>query len=247
MALHGHTVLAVVPARGGSKAIPRKNLCRVGGLSLVARAGRVAASLPWLDARILSTDDEEIAHEGRGHGLDVPFMRPDALSGDLANSIDMWRHAWLEAEKHYGQRFDISVLLEPTSPLRRAEDITATVELLLSGDYRSAATVSPAPAHFTPQKCLTVTGGLIGFYHDAGASHSIRQTIPTYYFRNGICYAVRRKTLVEDRTILGEACAANVIERHIVNIDEPFDLELAEFLLQREARQKEGAGGVARR
>lgn len=241
MSFHGQNVLAVVPARGGSKAIPRKNLCHVGGVSLVGRAGQVANALPWLDARILSTDDKEIADEGRAHGLDVPFMRPSELSGDLANSIDMWRHAWLESEKHYGTRFDIALLLEPTSPMRRAEDITGTVELLLSGDYKSAATVSPAPAHFTPQKCLTVNEGLIGFYHDAGSKHSIRQTIPSYYFRNGICYAVRRKTLVEDRMIIGDHSAAMIIHRQIVNIDDPFDLELAEFLLQREAKR----GGTA--
>ena len=236
MSLHGLNILAVVPARGGSKAIPRKNLCHVGGISLVARAGQVVGSLPWIDARILSTDDREIADEGRAHGLDVPFMRPDEFSGDLANSIDMWRHAWLESEKHYGIRFDISVLLEPTSPMRRAGDITSTVELLLGDDYKTAATVSPAPAHFTPHKCLTVSDGMIGFYHDAGAKHSIRQTIPTYYFRNGICYAVRRKTLVEDGMILGDRSAAVIIDRPIVNIDDPFDLELAEFLLQCEAK-----------
>ena len=240
MSLRGQNVLAVVPARGGSKAIPRKNLCHIGGLSLVARAGRTAAALSWIDARILSTDDREIADEGRAHGLDVPFMRPDDLSGDLANSIDMWRHAWLESEKHYGMRFDVSVLLEPTSPLRRPEDVTDTVELLLSGDYKAAATVSPAPAHFTPHKCLTVQDGMLGFYHDAGARHSIRQTIPTYYFRNGICYAVRRKTLVEEKMILGDHCAAQIVERPIVNIDEPFDLELAEFMIQREARAAAG-------
>lgn len=241
MALHGQTILAVVPARGGSKAIPRKNLCHVGGKSLVGRAGDVAASLPWIDARVLSTDDREIAEEGRAHGLDVPFMRPDELSGDLANSIDMWRHAWLEAERHYGMRFDVSVLLEPTSPLRRAQDITDTVELLLGGDYKSAATVSPAPAHFTPHKCLTVNDGMIGFYHDAGAKHSIRQTIPTYYFRNGICYAVFRETLVDDGKILGDRSAAQIIDRHIVNIDDAFDLELAEFLFEREAKANKSA------
>lgn len=236
MVFRDNTILAVVPARGGSKAIPRKNLCLVGGLSLVARAGEVAASLPWIDARVLSTDDEEIAQEGRAHGLDVPFMRPDELAGDLAGSIDMWRHAWLASEEHYGKRFDISILLEPTSPLRRAEDLTATVTALMQGDHKAAATVSPAPAHFTPHKCLTVNDGRIGFYHAEGAKHSIRQTIPDYYFRNGICYALRRRTLMEEGTILGNDCAAVIIERPIVNIDEPFDLELAEFLLKRESQ-----------
>jgi CMP-N-acetylneuraminic acid synthetase len=132
--------------------------------------------------------------------------------------------------------FDISILLEPTSPLRAADDITATVAALIDGGCKAAATVSPAPAHFTPQKCLTVSGGRIGFYHAAGASHSIRQTIPDYYFRNGICYALRRQTLVDEGKVLSDDCVAVIIERPIVNIDEPFDLELAEFLLQREKR-----------
>jgi CMP-N-acetylneuraminic acid synthetase len=222
-----------VPARGGSKAIPRKNLCLVGGLSLVGRAGELAASLPWIDARILSTDDKEIAAEGKTHGLDVPFMRPDELAGDLANSIDMWRHAWLQAESHYKTRFDISILLEPTSPLRTADDVTKTVTLLLEGNHKAAATVSPAPAHFTPHKCLTVSKGVIGFYHEAGAKHAIRQTIPNYYFRNGICYAVKRKTLIEEGIILEDDCVAVIVDRPVINIDEPLDLELAEFLLHR--------------
>lgn len=236
MALREHNILAVVPARGGSKAIPRKNLCKVGGLSLVARAAELVRSIAWLDAAVVSTDDEEIAREGRAHGLDVPFMRPDVLAGDFSTSIDMWRHAWLASEQHYGKTFDVSILLEPTSPLRAAPDIEATVQALLQGGHKAAATISPAPAHFTPHKCLTVTDGIIGFYHADGARHAIRQTIPSYYFRNGICYAVRRKTLVEDGIILDDDCAAIIIDRPIVNIDEPLDLELAEFLLERESR-----------
>ncbi len=230
----GCTVLAVVPARGGSKGIPKKNLREVGGVSLVGRTGDLARSLHWLDASVLSTDDLEIAEVGRLHGLDVPFLRPEDLAGDLAGSYGVWRHAWLAAEAHYGKRFDISVLLEPTSPLRRGEDVTATVKALLDGQHKSAATVSAAPAHFTPHKCLTVAEGRIGFYHPQGAQHSTRQTIPAYYFRNGICYALRRETLVQDDAIIGDDCAAVIIDRPIVNIDDPFDLELAEFLLERE-------------
>jgi CMP-N,N'-diacetyllegionaminic acid synthase len=233
MAFEGHTVLAVVPARGGSKAIPRKNLAKVGGLSLVARAAQIARSIDWLDAAVLSTDDQEIAEEGRVHGLDVPFLRPAELAGDLSTSVDMWRHAWNAAEHHYRRRFDVSILLEPTSPLRQRADISATVKALLNGDHKAAATVSPASAHFTPEKCLTVTDGLIGFYHSAGSRHSLRQSIPRYYFRNGICYAVRRSTLMDEERILGVDTAAVVIERPVVNIDDPLDLEIAEFLLNR--------------
>lgn len=234
MAYKGQTVLAVVPARGGSKGIPRKNLCEVGGITLVGRVGELAKSLDWLDARVLSTDDEEIAAEGRAHGLDTPFMRPPELAGDMAKSIDMWQHAWCAAEEHYGMRFDLSIQLEPTSPLRRSEDVVATVAKLIEDNCGSAATISPAPGHFTPHKCLTVTNGQIGFYHPDGPKHTIRQTIPTYYFRNGICYAATRKSVLEDGAVIGNDCAAVIIDRPIVNIDDPFDLELAEFILQRE-------------
>jgi CMP-N-acetylneuraminic acid synthetase len=236
MSWQGLTVLAVVPARGGSKGIPRKNLQHVGGLSLVARAARVAAALDWIDVRILSTDEEEIAEEGRRHGLDVPFLRPETLSGDTSLGVDVWRHAWLAAETHYGRRFDLSVKLEPTSPLRRPEDVERTLRTLVEGGHPAAATVSPTPGHFTPHKTLTISAeGIIGFYLEGGAGYSLRQTIPKYFHRNGICYAATRQHVVEHHLIIDRDAAAVVIERPVVNIDELLDLELAGWLLEREA------------
>ncbi len=226
--------MAVVPARGGSKSIPRKNLAIVGGISLVGRAGELAASLPWIDQAIISTDDVEIAAEATRHGLDAPFQRPDELAGDKSTSTDMWRHAWLAAEAHYGQRFDLSILLEPTSPMRRGEDITRCVQTLLDSGHKAAATVSPTPAHFTPHKTLKVdSSGVLGSYLAEGR-HAQRQSIPAYYHCNGICYALRRATLVDEGHIMEDDCIAVVIDRPIVNIDEPFELELAEWLLDRE-------------
>jgi CMP-N-acetylneuraminic acid synthetase len=232
MTPEGLAVLAVVPARGGSKGIPRKNLRTVGGVSLVGRAACVLAALPWIDAAVLSTDDDEIAEEGRRHGLDVPFRRPPELSGDGATSVDMWRHAWLAAERHYGRTFDLSVLLEPTSPLRTPEDVERTVRTLVEGGYPAAATVSPTPAHFSPHKTLTISmDETIGFYLEGGQRYSLRQSIPRYYHRNGICYAVTREHLVDEGLIIDRDAAAVVVERPVVNVDEPFDLDLAEWLL----------------
>jgi len=234
MGFNGYSVLCVVPARGGSKSIPRKNLCKIDGVSLVGRAAIVAASLDWIDHAVLSTDDFEIAEEGKRFGLEVPFMRPVQLSGDMATSVDMWRHAWLECEKIFKQRFDISILLEPTSPLRKPVDIELTVATMIKKKHMAAATVSRTPAHFTPHKTLTINDGCIGFYLKEGAKHSIRQTIPDYYHRNGICYAVMRQTLVDNMHILEDNCAAVVIDRPVVNIDEPFEIELAEYLLAKD-------------
>jgi CMP-N,N'-diacetyllegionaminic acid synthase len=231
--IEGRTVLAVVPARGGSKSIPRKNLKMVGGVSLVGRAARIAVALPLIDAALISTDDPEIAAEAKVHGLDAPFMRPPELSGDTASSVDMWRHAWLAAEAHYGKRFDLSVLLEPTSPLRRPEDVERTLRALVDAGAPAAATVSPTPAHYTPHKTLEINDkGEIIFYLEDGARHSLRQGIPAYYHRNGLCYAVTRDHLVNKGYIIDHGAVAVVVDRHVVNIDDMFELALAEWLLQ---------------
>ena len=227
-------MLAVVTARGDSKGIPRKNLRRVGGLSLIARTARVATALAWLDAAVLSTDDEEMAEEGRRYGLDVPFMRPPELSTDTATSIDTWRHAWLESERHFGMRFDVSILLQPTAPLRRADEVERTVRTLVEGGHQAAATVGRVPPDFSPGRCLTLGDkGTLSFYSAEGAQVTRRQDFPPLYFRDGTCYAVTRECLVDRGHIVEEDCAAVLIERFVVNIDEPFDLELAEFLLAR--------------
>jgi len=227
-------VLAVVPARGGSKGIPYKNIAVVGGMTLVARAAAVARACDFIDAVVLSSDDDAIIAEGRLAGLDVPFRRPAELAGDTARSIDMWRHAWLASEDHFGRRFDISVLLEPTSPMRSPDDVRRTVEAALDPANEAAATVSVTPAHYTPHKTLTVdASGHIGFFLETGASHALRQSIPTFYHRNGACYAARRAAVVERGTIVEDRCAAVVIDRHMVNIDEPFELALAEWMLTR--------------
>ena len=235
MALEGLSILAVVPARRGSKSIPRKNLCVVGGLSLVARAAEVLRAIDWIDNSILSTDDPEIADEGKHHGLDVPFLRPDELAGDTATAAGVWRHAWLAAEQHFQQRFDVSVLVEPTSPLRRPEDIDRTVRALISSKAGCVATVSPTPAHFTPHKTLTVSDdGVLGFFLEDGARHSLRQAIPSYYHRNGACYAATRQHVVDEGLILDKNTLAVIIDRPMVNVDEPFELELAEWLMSGE-------------
>jgi len=231
------SVLAVIPARGGSKGIPGKNLKTVGGLSLVGRAARLAASQNWIDRVIVSTDDAEIAAEAMRHGAEAPFLRPDSLSGDAASSDDMWRHAWQAAEDHYGRRFDLSILLEPTSPLRQPQDLSATVEAVVAGDHASAATVSPTPAHFSPHKTLTVGNeGRIGFLLDDGERYNRRQNVPALYHRNGLCYALRRGPFFDGGPILGADTAAVVIDRPVVTIDDPFELELAEWLLDRQQR-----------
>ena len=231
MAWKGRTVLAVVPARGGSKGIPRKNLRKVGGLSLIAHAARTARALDWIERAVLTTDDPEMAEEGRQHGLEVPFMRPDALATDSADPHEMWRHAWTESEKYFDCEFDVSLLLQPTTPLRRPEEVERTVATLIKGGHAAAATVCAVPADFLPQRLLELGGdGRLSFYVPEGSQVTQRQDAPPLYYRDGTCYARTRRSMIEEARNVEEDCTAVRIDRFVVNIDEPFELELAEFV-----------------
>jgi len=231
----GRKILAVVPARGGSKGIPRKNLTKVGDSSLLERVAAIVRAITWIDEAVLSTDDEEIARVGADSGLKV-VRRPDELATDLASSTDVWRHAWLEAEGDAGGLFDLGVLLQPTSPLRTTADVMACVQLLIDEDRDVVISISPTPSHFTPEKTVTINdrNGLIP-YLDEGFT-SLRQEIRPYYFVNGYCYAAVRHRIVDEMAIHGTNVGAVIVDRPVVNIDDAFDLEVAEWLLRREQR-----------
>lgn len=234
MAWAGRRVLAVVPARGGSKGIPRKNLCKLGGLSLIGHASRTARALAWIDRAVLTTDDEEMAEEGRRHGLEVPFRRPAELASDTANAYANWRHAWLESERCFGERFDVSVLLQPTTPLRRPADVERTVATLIDGGHPAAATVGRVPSDFLPERCLELgEDGRLRFCLPRGGWLARRQDAAPAYYRDGTCYARTRQSLIEAARDVEDDCAGVVIDGFVANIDEPFDLELAEFVLAR--------------
>lgn len=230
MTWRGRSVLAVVPARGGSKGIPRKNLRLVGGRSLVAHAADIVKQLPWLDAAVLSTDDPEIVREGARYGLEAPFLRPEELASDSALGVDTWRHAWLMSEASHGRQFDCSVLLQPTSPLRRPADVEGALERMLSGNHSAAATVSRVRGHYVPEKMLRIDNGILSFLHPEGARHSNRQSAAPRYIRNGLCYAAMRDAVVVSRQIVERDCVAVITEGYVANIDEPIDLAIADYL-----------------
>ena len=121
--LDGRRILAVVPARGGSKGIKLKNLREIHGVSLVARVGHVVQKLPVLDRAVVSTDHEEIARAAEAAGLDAPFRRPEEISGDRIGDLDVLTHALETMEAIDGTTYDIVVMLQPTSPSRQPEHV----------------------------------------------------------------------------------------------------------------------------
>jgi len=233
----GRSVLAVVPARGGSKGIPLKNLREVGGRSLVARVGDVVRDVPEIDRAVVSTDHPGIARAAKDAGLDAPFMRPEAISGDRIGDFDVLIHALTATEAADGRHYDTIVMLQPTSPLREPAHVSATIRKLVDEGWDSVWTVSPTDSKAHPLKQLTVAAdGRLGYYEEGGAGIVARQQLTPLYHRNGLAYAMTRGCLAEQRTIKGARSAALVVEGEHVSVDTEWDIALVEFMLSR--RQK---------
>jgi CMP-N,N'-diacetyllegionaminic acid synthase len=230
-------ILAVVPARGGSKGIRLKNLREVGGRSLVARVGDVIREVPEIDRAVVSTDHEGIAKAAEEAGIAAPFRRPEPICGDHIGDIDVLTHALEATEAIDGQRYDIVVMLQPTSPLRAAADVSAAIRMLVDGGWDSVWTVSLTDSKAHPLKQLTVASGALDYYSHGGADIVARQQLEPVYHRNGIAYAMTRECLLEQRSIKGKRAGALVVEGEHISIDTEWDLELVEFLLARRSQR----------
>lgn len=231
----GRRVLAVCPARGGSKGIPRKNLRPFLGVPLVERVGAIAAAVPAIDRAVVSTDDEEIAAAAERGGLGAPFRRPQALSGDRIGDAEVLLHALGEVERLDGVRYDLVVMLQPTSPLRRPEHVAGALAMLVEGDWDAVWSVSPTDSKAHPLKQLVVADQRLDYYDPDGAKIVARQQLAPVVHRNGAVYAITRDTLTE-RGTMGARTGAFLIDEQMVSIDTLFDLELAELLARRAER-----------
>lgn len=225
-------VLAIVPARGGSKGVPRKNVRPLAGHSLLKYVHDAAAAAVRIDRTILTTDDDEIAAEGRRVGLEVPFARPPALARDDTPMIDVIRHAlgWAEAQ---GVPPQFVVLLQPTSPLRRGKHIDDAVSQLVTSGADSVVTVVEVPKHLSPDYVMRVEDGVLRPFLPEGARVTRRQDVRPAYFRDGTVYAFRRDTVERFGNIYGDRCLPLLIDaRESLSIDSPEDWAEAERILE---------------
>jgi len=220
-------VLGVIPARGGSKGLPRKNLRPLAGKPLLQWTAEAASASRLIDRLILSTDDDEIARVGASLGLDVPFRRPAAAASDRATAADVVRHA-LEA---LPERFDFLVYLQPTSPLRSTEDIDRCLQRLASGDGDSCVSVQPSPARpewmfylGTDNRIEPVVGRF-----DAGR----RQDLRACFVLNGAVYAARVAAFERAGSFLTERTLAYVMPvGRSLDLDSAADFDMAEAMLR---------------
>jgi CMP-N-acetylneuraminic acid synthetase len=203
-------VLGLVPARGGSKGVPGKNVRPLAGHTLLEYTARAARESGVLDRVILTTDSLEIADAGRRAGLEVPFMRPASLAADDTPMVPVIQHALVEAAKH-GWSPDIIVLLQPTSPLRRPDHIRDVVTKLVETKADSVVTVNQLPLDHSPDYVLRLEDGRLQSFLPEGARITRRQDARPAFYREGTVYAFWRKTLERFGGIYGDDCRPHVL------------------------------------
>ena len=218
-------VVALIPARGGSKGIPRKNLAPVGGRPLLVWTIDAALDSRTVTRTVVSTEDDEIASVARSLGAEV-LARPAELAGDDTPMQPVIAHALEELTAP-----DVLVLLQPTSPLRRAEHVDEAVDLLLATGADSVVSVVEVPHRYRPGSLMALDGERLVRLADDHAG--TRQEKPLVYARNGPAVLALRPDRIGADLYGGDCRPYVMAPRDSLDVDEPFDLELAELLLAR--------------
>lgn len=231
-------VLGIVTARGGSKGIPRKNIVPLLGKPLLAYTAEAALTAKRLTHTVLSTEDEEIAQVGRACGLEVPFLRPVELARDDTPTIPVLQDV-VRRLAEGGEHYDAILTLQPTTPLRRSEDIDGAIVLLeQTGADSVISFVDVGEKHPARMKFLTAEGRVLDPPFAEQFEGQRRQELPTMYLREGSIYLTRRDVLMQQHSLKGDDCRAWLVPvERACNIDTPFDLFLAEQLIKYHANQ----------
>jgi N-acylneuraminate cytidylyltransferase len=220
---HRKEILALIPARGGSKSIPRKNLLLLVGKSLIAYSIEQALASRWVTRTIVSTDDEEIAEVARQYGAEVPFMRPAEYAQDLSLDLEVFRHAlsWLRDQEGY--TCELVVHLRPTGPVRRVTVIDEAIELMLAHPEADTLRSVSIPVH-TPYKMWRIgeNGYLESLLQVPGVSEPYcmpRQSLPEVYWQNGYVDIIRPATVLEQGLMAGKVILPFITTDPILEID----------------------------
>jgi len=222
-------VLAVIPARAGSKGVPGKNLLRLGGATLVWHAVQSAVQSRYVTRTVFSTEDETLAAEGMAAGAEVPFRRPMELASDTAGSWEVVCHA-VDTLEQQGWSPDYVVLLQPTTPFRTAQHVDALLTLVFDAGTSSGLTIRPAdyPPHWMFWRD---SDHLLRRLFADGAGIKRRQDAPVAWQPNGLVYVVRRELLTPSLSLpLADTVGLPMGWRESVNIDHAWQYELAKVL-----------------
>ncbi|MGA3090316.1 MAG: acylneuraminate cytidylyltransferase family protein [Terriglobales bacterium] len=228
--LSGKRVVAVIPARGGSKSVPGKNIRSLGGKPLLAWSIDVAKQVSEIDRTIVSTDDAQIASVGRAHGAEV-YARPAHLATDEALVIDALKDLLQRLEEE-GETVEWVILLEPTCPLRTADDVRDCLRLVTRGEYDSVATFKDA--ELNPHRAWRLVDGVPEVFISGAIPWLPRQKLPKAYQLNGAVYVFRANLLAQEAKslLVGKLGAVLMPRDRSQDIDDSVDFDIVEALLK---------------
>lgn len=223
--------MAVVPARGGSKGVHKKNIKPIMGIPIVGIAGKILNLIDEIDYKIVSTDDDEIASIANEYGLDSPFIRPKNLSGDRVGDIPVLKHAlkWITKEKK--ETIDVILMIQPTSPMRKIKHIRECLKKQIIGNYDSVITVSESDLKYHPFKQLIIENENLKWFDESIGDQIVsRQDLSPIYHKNGACYAINSEFLIncdKQATPIG-LNTSYIITESMISIDNEKDFIMTE-------------------
>ncbi len=230
-------IVGLIPARGGSKGVPRKNIKKLADKPLIQHTIEEAKKSNKINRLIVSTDDEEIANISKGLGMRV-IKRPEELSQDDTPTLPVIQHTIEELEKE-GNTVDAIILLQPTAPFRKQKHIDEAITLFLEKTPESVISIGKVPEHFNPFWQISLeenyTRLFMGKYNKKIKTFiSRRQDLPDTYYRDGAIYITKKETLLSGK-LIGDICVPYIIkDKNFVNIDTCEDFEYAEYILNNE-------------
>jgi len=227
--INGKSALAIIPARGGSKGLPRKNILPLGGKPMIAWTIEAAKKSKYIDRVIVSTDDKEIADISNANGAEVPFFRPPELATDEANSNEVILHAIQSIEEKY----DFILLLQPTSPLRTHIEIDSAFDFL--ENHKAKTLVSVSASNHPPEWSIRLKNDLT--FPDEFivlSKNKRRQEYETSYEINGLIYISQvNQYLKYESFFTKDTIAFKIPKLRSIDIDTEIDLTYAEFLISK--------------
>ena len=226
-------VLAIIPARGGSKGIPKKNIYPLCGKPLIAWTIEAVNGSRYISRTILSSDSAEIIEVAGRYGIEAPFVRPKELAEDDTPALPVIRHAvdWLKENEDYTP--DYIVLLQPTSPLRTSRHIDEALEKLIHSDADSIVSVVKTPHQYNPYSIMEMKDGFLKPFLKYDERKNIRQLKPVFYARNGAAiYAFTYECLMKKNSIFGDKILAYEMSREeSIDVDDMLDMRICELLI----------------
>ena len=225
-------ILGVIPARGGSKSVPRKNLALLNGKPMMYYTILAAQESEMLSNFVVSSEDHEIIKVAQQYGAPAPFIRPAELATDEAPSLPVVQHAVREMEEREGISYDYIVMLQATSPLRTGADIDAALKKLIATGADSVVSVVRVAHHHPARMRFIENDVLIQLPMGETKELQRRQDLPPVYIRNGAIFATKRDVVMEKNSFLGQISRPYVMpESRSVNIDTKVDFMVAEVMM----------------